>query len=56
MRPVTVTNSMAPGTKDTSPIPSDSIWYQQKRLLTQDIDVDDTLIYVDDPTCLDFRS
>ncbi|GAB3223668.1 hypothetical protein J0A67_10280 [Algoriphagus aestuariicola] len=49
----TITNSMAPGTKDTSPIPSDSIWYQQKRLLAKEINATDTLIYVDDPTYLD---
>ncbi|WP_092899763.1 hypothetical protein [Algoriphagus aquimarinus] len=49
----TITNSMAPGTKDASPIPSDSIWYQQKRLLTQFIDAEDTLIYVNDPIYLD---
>ncbi|GAB3665731.1 hypothetical protein GCM10028791_41540 [Echinicola sediminis] len=49
----TITNSLAPGTKDVSPVPSDSIWYQQKRLLAKDIDPNDTLIYVDDPTYLE---
>jgi len=48
-----ITNSLAPGTKDASPVPSDSIWYQQKRLLAKDISSTDTLIYVDDPTHLE---
>ncbi|SDC99549.1 SRPBCC family protein [Niabella drilacis] len=48
----TITNSLAPGTKDASPVPSDSIWYQQKRLLARDISAMDTLIYVNDPTYL----
>ncbi len=48
-----ITNSLAPGTKDASPVPSDSIWYQQKRALAQNISADDTLIYVDDPTHLE---
>ncbi|WP_156307991.1 hypothetical protein [Sphingobacterium endophyticum] len=47
-----ITNALAPGTKDASPIPSDSLWYQQKRLLTKNISAEDTLIYVDDPTHL----
>ena len=47
-----ITNSLAPGTKDASPVPSDSIWYQQKRVLTKGISAEDTLIYVDDPTYL----
>lgn len=47
-----ITNSLAPGTKDASPIPSDSIWYQQKRLLAKNIDAVDTLLYVNDPTHL----
>src|SRR5690606_17774492 len=32
-----ISNSLAPGTKDASPIPSDSLWYQQKRALAQNI-------------------
>ncbi len=48
-----ISNSLAPGTKDASPIPSDSLWYQQKRALAQNISAEDTLIYVDDPTHLD---
>ncbi len=49
----TITSALAPGTRDVSPVPSDSIWYQQKRLLAQDIDADDTLVYVNDPTYLE---
>ncbi len=49
----TITTALAPGTRDVSPVPSDSIWYQQKRLLTKEIDANDTLIYVNDPTYLD---
>lgn len=48
-----ITNALAPGTKDASPVPSDSIWYQQKRLLAKAINPTDTLIYVDDPTHLE---
>ncbi|WP_140939384.1 hypothetical protein [Sphingobacterium lumbrici] len=48
-----ITNALAPGTKDASPIPSDSLWYQQKRLLVNNIDATDTLIYVNDPKYLD---
>lgn len=46
---VNITNSLAPGTHDASPLPSDSLCYQQKRLLTQAITPTDTLIYVDNP-------
>ena len=49
----TITTALAPGTKDASPIPSDSLCYQQKRLLVNSISPDDTLIVVDDPTHLD---
>lgn len=48
-----ITTSLAPGTKDASPVPSDSLCYQQKRLLTQSIGPGDTLIFVNDPTYLD---
>lgn len=48
-----ITTALAPGTKDASPVPSDSLCYQQKRVLTQAISPTDTLIYVDDPTYLD---
>lgn len=48
-----ITNSLAPGTKDASPVPSDSLWYQQKRLLAKTIDAQDTMIYVNDPKYLD---
>lgn len=48
----TITNSMAPGTKDCSPIPSDSACVQHRRLLTADMSESDTLIYIDDPAYL----
>ena len=50
---VCITNSLAPGTLDASPIPSDSLCYQQKRILMQDLTPDDTIIVIDDPTYLD---
>jgi hypothetical protein len=48
----TITNSLAPGTMDASPIPSDSLCYQQKRLLAKAVNPADTIIIVDDPTYL----
>lgn len=48
-----ITNSLAPGTKDASPVPSDSLCYQQKRLLVNDLSLNDTIILVDDPTHLE---
>ena len=48
-----ITNSLAPGTKDASPVPSDSLCYQQKRLLMKSINPDDTIIIVDDPKHLE---
>lgn len=48
----TITNSMAPGTKDCSPVPSDSACIQHRRHLTANISENDTLIYIDDPTYL----
>lgn len=47
-----ITNSMAPGTADCSPVPSDSVCIQHRRHLTSDLSPEDTLIYVDDPTYL----
>ena len=44
-----ITTALAPGTKDASPVPSDSLCYQQKRLLVQGITPADTIIIVDDP-------
>jgi len=44
-----ITNALAPGTKDASPVPSDSLCYQQKRLLLNNIGPTDTIIIVDDP-------
>jgi len=49
----TITTSLAPGTKDASPIPSDSLCYQQKRVLVKSINPSDTIILVDDPLHLD---
>ena len=48
-----ITTALAPGTKDASPIPSDSLCYQQKRLLVKNISPTDTIIVVDDPKHLD---
>ncbi|HMG93636.1 MAG TPA: hypothetical protein VK589_26445 [Chryseolinea sp.] len=48
-----ITNSLAPGTKDASPIPSDSLCYQQKRLLMNNISATDTIIIVNEPTHLE---
>ncbi|WP_449437660.1 hypothetical protein [Pedobacter steynii] len=48
----TITNALAPGTMDASPIPSDSLCYQQKRILLKNISAADTIIIVDDPTHL----
>ncbi len=44
-----ITNSLAPGTKDASPVPSDSLCYQQKRVLMNNLSPTDTIIIVDDP-------
>ena len=49
----TITNALAPGTMDVSPNPSDSLCYQQKRLLIKSISPADTIILVDDPTHLE---
>jgi hypothetical protein len=48
-----ITNSLAPGTMDASPVPSDSLCYQQKRLLVKNMSETDTMIYVNDPKYLD---
>lgn len=48
----TITNSMAPGTFDCSPVPSDSACIQHRRHLAADLSATDTLIYIDDPTYL----
>jgi hypothetical protein len=44
-----ITTALAPGTRDASPVPSDSLCYQQKRLLMKSISPSDTIILVDDP-------
>jgi hypothetical protein len=49
----TITNSLAPGTKDASPVPTDSLCYQLKRLLVKNISSTDTIILVNDPKYLD---
>ena len=49
----TITTSLKPGTKDVSPIPSDSLCYQIKRVLANNISANDTLIEVEDPTYLE---
>ncbi|MDF2190322.1 hypothetical protein [Paraflavitalea sp. CAU 1676] len=48
-----ITNSLAPGTMDASPVPSDSLCYQQKRLLARPISATDTIIVVNDPKHLE---
>lgn len=50
---VCITNSLAPGTKDASPVPSDSLCIQFRRHLAADISPTDTVITVDDPTYMD---
>ncbi|SKA31539.1 hypothetical protein SAMN04488128_103496 [Chitinophaga eiseniae] len=47
-----ITNSLAPGTQDASPVPSDSLCCQQKRLLAAKIGPTDTIITVNDPAHL----
>jgi hypothetical protein len=49
----TITNSLAPGTQDASPVPSDSLCYQQKRILARQLSATDTIIIVDNPKYLD---
>lgn len=49
---VNITNALAPGTQDASPVPSDSLCYQQKRVLMNPLSPEDTLIVVDDPKYL----
>lgn len=44
-----ITNALAPGTKDASPVPSDSLCYQLKRVLENDLSATDTTIIVDNP-------
>lgn len=48
-----ITTALAPGTIDASPMPNDSLCYQQKRLLVRSISATDTIIQVDDPTHLE---
>jgi len=48
-----ITTAMAPGTKDASPVPSDSVCCLQKRVLAKSISATDTLIIVDNPKYLE---
>lgn len=50
---VCITNALAPGTKDASPVPNDSLCYQQRRILARNMSASDTLLYIDDPTYMD---
>lgn len=47
-----ITTSLAPGTKDCSPFPSDSVCILNRHYLSEDISESDTLIYVDAPDYL----
>ncbi|SMC91912.1 hypothetical protein [Pedobacter nyackensis] len=49
----TITSALAQGTMDVSPTPSDSLCYQQKRLLVKSINATDTVIFVNDPMYLE---
>ncbi len=48
-----ITTSLAPGTKDACPIPSDSLCFQQRRILMKSISLTDTIIIVDNPVHLE---
>lgn len=48
-----ITNSLAPGTKDVFPVPTDSLCFQQKKILTKAINATDTVIEIDDPTYME---
>ena len=48
-----ITTALAPGTKDASPFPGDSVCCQQKRILAKGISAADTLIEVTNPQYLD---
>lgn len=48
----TITTALAPRTKDASPVPGDSLCYQQKHILAKSINESDTNIVVNDPTFL----
>lgn len=49
---VNISNALAPGTLDVSPLPSNRLCYQQKRLLMNDMSPSDTVIEVNDPRYL----
>ena len=50
---VCITNALAPGTSDVSPVPSDSLCSQQRRVLAADLSATDTTVVVDDVTYLE---
>jgi len=49
----TITTALPKGTKDASPLPSDSLCYQIRRILSKGISADDTSIEVNNPLYLD---
>jgi hypothetical protein len=49
----TITTALPEGTKDASQVPSDSLCYQVKRVLSRKISPNDTIIEVNDPLYLD---
>ena len=49
----TITTALPKATKDASPLPSDSLCYQVKRVLTKTISPEDTIIEVNNPFYLD---
>jgi hypothetical protein len=48
-----ITTALAPGTRDASPVPGDSLCYQQKRVLLNNITSTDTILLIDDPKYMD---
>lgn len=49
----TITTALPKGTKDGSPVPSDSLCYQIRRILSKEITPDDTIVEVNNPLYLD---
>ena len=50
---VCITNALAPGTKDASPVPNDSLCFQLQRVLMNNLSPNDTIITVDNPQYLE---
>lgn len=48
-----ITTSLAPGTKDASPVPSDSVCVLHRHFLARDVSPADTMIYIDNPLYMD---